>query len=62
MSLLRHNTTSLSLIVSKNYKDVLPIFTIGNRNRKLLEPVVLVNISVHFLTLEIWRCLFRHFL
>ena len=29
MSLLRHNTVSLSLIFTKNYKDVLPVFTPG---------------------------------
>jgi len=28
---------------------------------KLLEWVVLVNISVYFLTLEFRRCRFRHF-
>jgi len=30
--------------------------------QKLLELVVFINISVHFLTLEIRRCPFRHFL
>jgi len=29
---------------------------------KLLESLVLVNISVYFLTLELRRCRFRHFL
>jgi len=29
MSLLRHNTVSLSLIFTKNYKYVLPVFTPG---------------------------------
>jgi len=29
---------------------------------KLLESLVLINISVYFLTLELRRCRFRHFL
>jgi len=63
MSLLRQNTIFFSYF-HENYKDVPPVFTPGwpAVDRKLLELVVLINISVYFLKLKIQRCQFRHFL
>jgi len=61
-SLLHHNTNSLALIFTKNYKDVLRVFTPGWHiwNRKLLWVGGFSQHSV-FLTLELRRCRYRHF-